>query len=265
MDRKLPQVEFCGRKISRLIVGGNPFSGFSHIDSATNAEMEDYYSADNIKKALRSCLENGIDTALLRGDRHIVRMLREFRLDGNDINWIGQSTPENVSFESVVRYIKGNGAFCLYHHGTETDKLFRAGEYAEIKRRLDVIRESGLPVGLGSHMPAVFEYAEEHHWNADFYTCCVYDIDKNPGRETFDEDDPPRMYEFIRSTDKPCLAFKILGAGRKCATPETVEAAFRTAFENIKPTDAVVVGIFQKYGDQAAQNAEIVKRIAGQP
>ena len=252
------KIEFCGRQISRLIVGGNPISGFSHQTAALSAEMEDYFTSANIKRLLYSCLECGIDTALLRGDKHIVRLLREFRLEGGDINWIGQSTPESASFEGCVNYIKANGAFCLYHHGTSTDALFRAGEYAEIKRRLDIIRSKGLPVGLGSHDPRVFEYAEEHGWNADFYMACVYNIDKIPGVETFDENDPPLMYRFIRETSRPCLAFKILGAGRKCGD---VKAAFKTALANIKPTDGLVVGMFPKYTNQPAENAAIMEEL----
>ena len=255
------QIDFCGRKVSRLIVGGNPFSGFSHQNEYLSRDMEDYFSAQNIKKTLYDCLNTGINTALMRGDKHIIRLLREFRLEGGDINWIGQTTPESASFEGCVSTIKNNGAFCMYHHGTSTDKLFRSGEYDELRRRLEVIRGSGLPVGLGSHMPEVIEYAQEQGWNVDFYVTCVYNIDKNPGVETFDEEDPPKMYKVIQSVDKPCIVFKILAAGRKCATPEAVENAFAGALKNIKPTDVLAVGMFPKYFDQVRQNARIMEKL----
>jgi len=102
--------------------------------------------------------------------------------------------------------------------------------------------------------------------------CCVYNISKvdrvsseitgvaNTG-ERYEAEDPPLMYEFIRSTEKPCLAFKILAASRRCGTPESVREAFAEAFANIKPSDAVVVGMFQRDSDQIAENAEIVKEI----
>ena len=70
------------------------------------------------------------------------------------------------------------------------------------------------------------------------------------------------MYSFIRSTSKPCLAFKILGAGRQCATPDSVRAAFKRALDGIKPTDAVIVGMFPRDSDQIAQNAAIVRELA---
>ena len=270
--KTLPQINLCGTMVSKLIIGGNPFSGNSHQNAAMDAEMEDFFTTDRIKKTLVQCLDNGINTAQLRGDKHIMRILREFRLDGYQINWIGQTAPEMAPFENNVRLIKNNGAFALYHHGTVTDALFKAGDYAEIERRLKVIRDSGMAVGLGSHMPEVFEYAEKHYWDVDFYMCCVYNLSKinrvsssitgkmNEG-EPFDEEDRPLMYDFIRSTDKPCLAFKILGAGRRCGSDTDVKAAFSEALNAIKPTDAVIVGMFPRDKDQVSQNADYVRSI----
>jgi hypothetical protein len=51
-----------------------------------------------------------------------------------------------------------------------------------------------------------------------------------------------------------------LPSGRLCEKPEFVEAAFKECFENIKPTDAVVVGMYDKHIDQYAMNAELVRR-----
>jgi hypothetical protein len=71
--------------------------------------------------------------------------------------------------------------------------------------------------------------------------------------------DPARMYRVLRQTRKPCFAFKILAAGR--IAPEGIEQAFRTAFESIKPYDAVYVGMFPRFRDEVHINAEIVHRI----
>ena len=60
---------------------------------------------------------------------------------------------------------------------------------------------------------------------------------------------------------KPCIAFKVLGANRHCGTTAAVEAALRFAFQNIKPTDVVLVGVWQKYKDQVAENVGCVQRV----
>jgi hypothetical protein len=73
--------------------------------------------------------------------------------------------------------------------------------------------------------------------------------------------DTVKMLAAIRAVSKPCIAFKILGATRHCETPETVRAAFKHAFDNIKPTDVVCVGMWQKYLDQVSANAAITREL----
>ena len=81
-----------------------------------------------------------------------------------------------------------------------------------------------------------------------------------PQREVYLEDDPPRMHRRIRQTKRPCLAFKILAAGRLSDRKEWVTRAFRETFAALKPTDGAVVGIYDRYSDQPAECAELVRR-----
>ena len=68
------------------------------------------------------------------------------------------------------------------------------------------------------------------------------------------------MYKAVRQASHPCLVYKILAAGRKCQRPGMAEQAFKDAFENIKPTDAIIVGIYDRYTDLQAENAGYVQR-----
>ncbi len=40
-----------------------------------------------------------------------------------------------------------------------------------------------------------------------------------------------------------------------------LRATFKYAFDNIKPTDGVVVGVYQKYKNQVAQDAQVVREL----
>ena len=51
-------------------------------------------------------------------------------------------------------------------------------------------------------------------------------------------------------TKQPCFAY----GGRLCQKPELVEAAFKGCFANIKPTAALVVGMFNKHEYQYVIN-----------
>ena len=76
----LPAVKLGPHTLSRLIVGGNPVSGNSHTSDGMGRDMRDYFTAANIKKLLRDCEQAGINTWQSRGDRHIQRILNEYRL-----------------------------------------------------------------------------------------------------------------------------------------------------------------------------------------
>ena len=270
----LRTVPFGPHKITRLIIGGNPFSGNSHISRDMDGEMMDYFNTENIKKTLSDCQKRGINAMQLRGDRHLTRIIREFRQEGGDMHWIAQTCPELGDFAGSVKGVLGYKPIAIYHHGTISDNLFKDGAIDELKARLAVIRETGALVGLGTHMPELVEYSEEHGFDVDFYMTCVYNLSKVRRQsssvtgvansdEPFDEEDREIMYRAIRGTRKTCLAFKILGATRRCATKEDVREAFREAFANIKPNDAVVVGMYPKNADQVSENAEIVRDLCG--
>jgi len=69
------------------------------------------------------------------------------------------------------------------------------------------------------------------------------------------------MTHTIRQVSKPCIAFKALAAGRHCQSTESVRRALRYAFANIKSTDVVLLGMWQKYRDQVDENATLVRQI----
>jgi DNA-binding MurR/RpiR family transcriptional regulator len=67
----------------------------------------------------------------------------------------------------------------------------------------------------------------------------------------------------VRQVSKPCLVFKIFAAGRRCWSPAAIEGAFTFAYGSIKPIDAVIVGMFPRYKDQIAENAQFARKHGG--
>ena len=242
------------------------------MDSSVDWDMLTYYTMPRLQDLLRNCWENGINTFQSRGDRHQMRMYLEHHQTGGNIQWIAQTASEFADIRANINAIIRYGAMGIYNHGTHTDDCWHRGKIEEVHDIIKFMKDKGIPAGLGSHIPEVIDYAETHNWETDFYMCCFYNlargykaapaVDQNAyAKDHFPEEDPPRMTAVMRRVSKPCLGFKILAAGRKCASREDLEKSFRFAFDNIKPTDAVVVGMFQKYKDQAAENASIVSKI----
>ena len=119
------------------------------------------------------------------------------------------------------------GCLGVAHHGEVTDQLFKTGKLDEIHDFLKRVRDAGMLVGVSTHMPAVVDAIESKGWDLDYYMTCVYERHRSaeelkkllghvplPPREVYLEEDPPRMFQAVRSTKRPCLAFKILAAGR---------------------------------------------------
>lgn len=267
----LPQVQL-GRStvsVTRLISGGNPLCGNSHFSDKMSAEMGEYFTPAQVVAYLQHVQRSGINTLQARGDYHrVLHWLELFRRAGGNLQWIAQTASEMHDVFQNIRILAAAKAVGIYHHGTQTDRLWLEGRIDHVADYLSCIRDSGVLVGLGTHTPEVIEYAEEKGWDIDFYMACFYNLSRGPresalvaGRppawpEEFLESDPPRMCHTIRQTDKTCLAFKVLGASRLCASQEQVAQAIRFAFTQIKTKDAVVIGMFPKYLDQIALNVQ---------
>lgn len=269
MDR-LPEVRFANSDtyVTRLISGGNPLCGNSHFSHEMSARMLEYFTAEQVVSYLHRLEASGINTLQARGDYHrILYWVELFRREGGKLHWIVQTASEMSDIFQNIKIIAAAGPIGIYHHGSQTDTFWQEGRIDDVYDYLKCIRDCGLQVGLGTHIPEVIEYAEEKDWDIDFYMTCVYNINRKPRQsalvsktqgdpsiEVFLEEDPPRMYRVIRATQKMCLAFKILAASRLCKNQEEVSQAFHTAFDSIKPKDAVVVGMYPEHFDQIPAN-----------
>jgi len=253
-------------KVGRFIVGHNPLCANSHASDAMNAEMREYFTLDNVLALYRRAEELGVKTLMIRGDYRMLEWLEQYRRAGGTMNVIAQTASEMHDIFQNIRVLAAAGVSGIYHHGTQTDKFWREGRIDEAVDYLKCMRDSGVAVGLGTHQPEIIGYAEQHGWDVDFYMASFYNLSRVPresmavtGRSAYDEEvylpeDRDAMCATIRQVAKPVLAFKILAASRLCGTPAEVAEAFRYAYGHIKPTDAVVVGLFPKYSDQVAED-----------
>lgn len=264
----MPQISLGEHSISRLIVGCHNIDGGSHMSRFMDREMRDYYTPERAVETLRRCEDVGINAwqgqvrgplqEIYRRHRKLGGKMRLFGLTGRD--------------ESIEKLAKIDGLVALAHHGEVTDRLFKQGKLDVVRDRLKRIRDAGLLVGVSTHMPDVVDAVESKGWDLDYFQTCVYERHRDedalekllghvplPVGEVYLRSDPPRMFKAIRQSERPCLAFKILAAGRRA----DVEQAFRETFAAIKPSDAVIVGIYDRYSDQAGQNAALVRRFGG--
>jgi hypothetical protein len=272
MNANMPTVALGPHQISRLILGSNCINGGSHLSRFVNAQMKRYFTPERIVELLGHCRELGVNT--WQSVPNNLEYLQAFREAGGDIQFISLAR-ENPDDPDVIQRLADAGAMGIVFHGEFTDRLFKEGRIEDARDFCRRIRDAGLQVGVSTHMPDVVDRIESADWDIDFYMCCAYERHRTkeelkallghvplPIREVYLEEDPPRMFKAMRQTDKTCLAFKILAAGRLCDKPELVEGAFESTFRQIKPNDAVIVGIYPEYEDQTAIDAELVRRFS---
>jgi hypothetical protein len=267
----LPTVNFFGHKISRLIVGGNPFSGHMYIPWVSNDEALDYHTASKVVETLFHAEKLGYKTSLQSANDFTLRLLRQYYNEGGKMTWIAQTYPPYLLKSNLIALMKQN-PIAIFHQGTVTDNLVEAGKIDELKENIKLIKETGKPTGISTHVPEVIIRSEEENWGVDFYMACLHNLRKYKkyqssfitGKKTtheFRPEDRFEMFNVIKKVDKPCIAFKILSGGHLTKNREDLENAFKETYENIKENDIAVVGIMQKHKDQLKENAEIVKKI----
>jgi len=275
----LPVVRWGRYDITRVLVGHNPVKGTSHFSPELSKEMAQWFADGHPlhgRELLQRSEKLGINTCQV-GSPLLEEVLRAHYAAGGKMQWIatfyskpGEGKPE------LERILKMDPKpIGVQHFGGTTDSLAKQGKLDRVKENLKMFRDAGLLVGLCSHNHEVIDYAENNSWDVDFYQCCFYrvksslrppaaqpaELPRNETGEIFEEEARQAMVKVIRQVSKPCIAFKVFAGNRHCATAERVEAALRFTFKNIKPNDVVLLGMWQKYKDQVAENVGYVRKI----
>lgn len=268
----LPTVRFGKTQITRLIIGSNPFYGYSHTNRALDQCMREYYTQDRRMEVLHAAERNGINTWQLHYDVQPMADFARYRAEGGKMHLILLADFELMKNPKLLPEVAKLGPLGIAHHGNRTDERFRNGQKALVRDFLKAVRDTGVMVGLSAHNPGVIDTVESEGWDLDYYQACLYRVSRTveetraqfgeaPLGEAFMERDPERMCKMIRQTKKPCLAFKLLGAGRTSNSPAAVEKSYRFAYANIKPGDAAIVGMFPKFRDEVKENTDLVRRV----
>jgi hypothetical protein len=266
---QVPKMKFGNVEIGRLVLGCNPFSGFSHFNRAYDGMMLDWFTVERACEVMHHAESYGINAFQYTTKGRCPQDWDRFLSEGGKMHLIAGDS-DGGGPEAMVRKLK---PLALHRQGEVVDVAFRNGTMNTVREWCKRARDTGVMVGVATHKPEVIALIEEQGWDVDYFAGCVYNRTRSDeewkkllngelmemSREIYVQSDPPRMYKVMRQTPKPCFAFKILAAGR--IPGDGIEQAFRTAFTSIKPTDGVWVGVFPRDKDQVKQNAEIVHGI----
>jgi len=262
-EPQMPMISLGPHRISRLIAGSNPISGYSYLGAHTDRQMKEYFTTDNTVQFLLNCEKSGINTQ--QGSARI-EYLKPLRDRGSKMNFISLSS-DRLKIKEIINTAN---PIAIVHHGGVTDRLFSEGDSMIVHDYIKAVKDTGLLAGVSAHNPDVIKQIADKGWEVDFFMTCFYYLTRKQNMEesmptlptgsyVFYKNDPAVMTSVIRQVKQPCLAFKILGAGRLCSSQETVKNAFQYAFSNIKPSDGVIVGMFPWSFDEITADSQFVR------
>jgi hypothetical protein len=213
---KIPLQTIAGKKISRLIIGGNPFSFNAHSEPIIYSRelFKHYFTHEKVVETLQIGIQNGIDTFLGRIDDNVIGFLKMYeKISGTKMPWIAQTSAKpnrGAKKPEILVNIKraaDNHAMGIYFQGESADFLVKEGKIADIFEYVDYIRRLGKIAGVGAHDIRTIEACEKAGLKPDFYM-------KTFNKLEFCCPEFDRTKEVMAGIDIPWIAFKVLAAGR---------------------------------------------------
>ncbi|MDH4270601.1 MAG: twin-arginine translocation signal domain-containing protein [Candidatus Aminicenantes bacterium] len=245
----LPTVRLGTLTVSRLILGSNPFWGYSHKSPQLDEEMRHHHTDERIMQILDEAADCGLTALASPPDERWVNIWAHYLENGGRLKiWISQchGNPEQMP-EEIDRSIKA-GAKAIFIQGLRVEEQFGQGNFDVLRSWIEQIKEAGLPAGAAAHWPEVHPELERRNFPTDFYYQCLYNVSKTNDYSAAERE---KAVATIKELEKPVIAYKILAAGRLPASE-----GFEYAFNHIARKDGVCVGIYaQKAIDQIRQNA----------
>ncbi len=269
----LPLAPFGRHKISRLIAGANTIYGYSHFNYVLSAHMGEYHTTARVLSFLRELERAGYQTWQASWSERLETDWLAYKEQGGKLDLLLLSRPTFNDEPEMLKRAAKLKPLGIAQHGASTNRFWDEGKLDKSLDYLKRIRDTGFMVGFSCHNPLEVEYAEEKGWDVDYYMTSLYYMNRPraefekilggqlPLGEIYLPTDPPRMLVTIRQAKKPCLVYKVLAAGRAVSSPKMVKERMAVALNGIKPGDALIIGLYQRFNDQIGQTAQFMREI----
>ena len=252
-NKGMPMGQIGKLKVSRLISGGNLISGWSHSRDLIYVHdlMRHYNTDEKVMETMELLEERGVNTIIADPSERPYRIFPKYWNErGGKMQWIAEGHPTVKDLKTDIRKSLDYGASAIYIQGVIGDRWLRSGHLDQLGECVEFIKSNGVPGGIGAHMLEVIVESERRGFDADFYVKTLHRTDYWSARRSDqnldvvdNRDDnywsmtPEKTIEFMKTVEKPWIAFKVLAAG--AIHPRE---GFKYAFNN--GADFICVGMF---------------------
>jgi hypothetical protein len=250
-------------ELSRLMLGGNLLTGAAHSRDLryVGPLMYRYNTPEKVVETFDLALKNGINsinTHIADRNNHVVKDYR--KKNGDRLKWIVAvyATPMAADPFNLIDKAKNEGADAIYLWGVAADGLLPKNMDL-LKRTVDRMRATGLPIGIAAHTLKVIVACEKEKIDVDFYQKTFHSRHYPTAQKPEDKADfgnfdnawcssSDEVAEVMKNVKKPWIAFKVMAAG---AIPP--KEAFSYSVNS--GADFVLAGMFDF---QVAEDAKIM-------
>lgn len=241
LKSQVPTAKIAGEEFSRVILGGNLIGGWAHARDLIYVSklVKAYFHDDKVYETFMLAEKCGINAFLT--NPVLCRVINTYwKRKIGKIKFISDCGGEDTLKGAQMSI--DNGASACYVHGGVSDKLVEEGKLDMIGKTLELIRENGLPAGIGGHKLNTVKACMEYGLKPDFWMKTLHHTNYWSANTENQHDniwctDPEDTIEYMKNIDIPWIAFKTLAAG--AIHPEV---GFRYAFEN--GADFICVGMY---------------------
>lgn len=254
----LPAGKIGGLNVSRLILGGNLLTHYTHSrDLKYVYSLTAHYNTEaKILETLALAEKHGINTVSMHNPPGPMNILKRYRREGGKIQWIICPTAElDEKMEAHTKQVKelvDEGCEAVYIWGVRSDQ--HVGKIELVKKAVEIAKDMGVPCGVGCHNTQVVVECEKAGVPADFYIKTFHHHNYPSSKLNHDSmwcKNPEETAQIMATVTKPWIAFKVMAAG---AIPP--KDAFRYAIEN--GADHILAGMFDY---EISEDVSIVKSV----
>jgi uncharacterized membrane protein YphA (DoxX/SURF4 family) len=256
----MPEGKLGKLNISRMIMGCNLISGFAHARDLLYANnlFKAYNTEQKVLETFHLGEMAGINATFITNP-NFPFFNKYLKIYGGKMQSICQIYLKEANFLGDIDKAIGNGASALYVQGAEGDRYVREGKIDQLAKAIEHIKKQGYLAGMGAHSLEVIKACEKVKLPVDFYVKTFHHdnywsahpiedrVEFSVDTKRYNEHNkihdnmfelfPVKTMEFMKSVDKPWIAFKVLAGG--AIAPKD---GFRFAFEN--GADFICVGMF---------------------